>query len=343
MTTTLPEPTGLAPAPAADRVLPAPARGGLDLHARAHGTGAPRFDPRVLRSRWVQVGVGDPDATARAAEHGVDFAAAGGRVWETDAHVYLPVTATRRDGDRVVSERIVLALSPDVVVTAQPQRHYGVFDKAIARMRRTPWLIGSSYGVAYALLYALNEAADRVVAYASDLLEDMSDEIDEATRGVDSRGREIGVSDMQDTITRMNRAEEIVSRAQESQLSLARAARHLRSEIADSDPVLAGLVETLVADIDGVKQHAGFEHDKVRYLQQAIMTSLDVKQAQIVKVFTIITAVFLPPTLIASFYGMNFTHMPELDRPSGFTVTVLLTLVAAVIPLAYIKRRGWLR
>ena len=57
----------------------------------------------------------------------------------------------------------------------------------------------------------------------------------------------------------------------------------------------------------------------------------------------IITAVFLPPTLIASFYGMNFTHMPELDRPSGFTVTVLLTLVAAVIPLAYIKRRGWLR
>lgn len=343
MTTTLPEPRSLTPAPGVDRLLPAPARGGLDLHARAHGTGAPRFDPRVLRSRWVQVEVGDPDATARAAEHGVDFAAAGGRVWETDAHVYLPVTATRRDGDRVVYERIVLALSPDVVVTAQPQRHYGVFDKAIARMRRTPWLIGSSYGVAYALLYALNEAADRVVSYASDLLEDMSDEIDEATRGVDARGREIGVSDMQDTITRMNRAEEIVSRAQESQLSLARAARHLRSEIADSDPVLAGLVETLVADVDGVKQHASFEHDKVRYLQQAIMTSLDVKQAQIVKVFTIITAVFLPPTLIASFYGMNFTHMPELDRPSGFTVTVLLTLVAAVIPLAYIKRRGWLR
>ncbi len=127
------------------------------------------------------------------------------------------MTATRRDGDRVVDERIVLALSADVVVTAQPQRHYAVFDKAIARMRRTPWLIGSSYGVAYALLYALNEAADRVVSYASDLLEDMSDEIDEATRGVDSRGREIGVSDMQDTITRMNRAEEIVSRAQESQ------------------------------------------------------------------------------------------------------------------------------
>lgn len=314
-----------------------------DLRGRTPDADTPRFDARVLRSRWVQVAAGDPAATARAAEHGVDFAAAGGRVWETDAHVYLPVVATRRHGDQVLHERIVLALSPDVVVTAQPERHYPVFDKAVARLRRTPWLIGSSYGVAYALLYALNEAADRVVSHASDLLEDMSDEIDEATRGVDARGREIGVRDMQDTITRMNRAEEIVSRAQESQLSLARAARHLRSEIADGDPVLAGLVETLVADVEGVKEHAGFEHDKVRYLQQAIMTSLDVKQAQIVKVFTIITAVFLPPTLIASFYGMNFTHMPELDRPYGFTLTVLLTLVAAVIPLAYIKRRGWLR
>lgn len=303
----------------------------------------PRFDPAVLRTRWIQVPAGDADATARAAEHGVDFATAGDRVWETDVHVYLPVAATRRQGGEVLHERIVLALSPDVVATAQPVRHYPVFDKAIARMRRTPWLVGSAYGVAYALLYALNEAADRVVAHASDVLEEMSDEIDEATRGVDARGREIGVRDMQETITRMNRAEEIVSRAQESQLSLARAVRHLRSEIADSDPVLAGLVETLVADVEGVKEHAGFEHEKVRYLQQAIMTSLDVKQAQIVKVFTIITAVFLPPTLIASFYGMNFTHMPELDRPYGFTLTLLLTLVAAVIPLAYIRRRGWLR
>ncbi len=134
---------------------------------------------------------------------------------------------------------------------------------------------------------------------------------------------------------------ETLSRVQESQLKLARAARHLRAETVDAD--IAQRLDVLIADINGVKQHAGFEHDKVRYLQQAIMTSLDVKQAQIVKVFTIITAVFLPPTLIASFYGMNFTHMPELDRPYGFTLTVLVTLVAAVIPLAYIKRRGWLR
>jgi magnesium transporter len=55
-------------------------------------------------------------------------------------------------------------------------------------------------------------------------------------------------------------------------------------------------LDALIGDIDGVKQHAGFEQDKIRYLQQSVMTWLDVKQNQIVKVFTIITAVFLPPT-----------------------------------------------
>jgi magnesium transporter len=151
------------------------------------------------------------------------------------------------------------------------------------------------------------------------------------------------VMDMRDTMARMNEAEEIVSRTQESQLLLARAARHLMADTPGHDSDLDGLIAILIADIDGVKQHASFEHDKVRYLQQSVMTWLDVKQNQIVKVFTIITAVFLPPTLIATFYGMNFTWMPELEWAHGFLATTLFTLIAAVIPLAYIKQKGWLR
>ncbi len=237
----------------------------------------------------------------------------------------------------------MFALGHDKLITLQPVRHFAVFDKAIARIRRTPSLVRTPHGVMYALLYALNEASERVIDYASDALEAMSDEIAMATNGYDQRGREIGVTDMQDTIERMNEAEEIVSRSQESQLLLARAARHLRAEIGAADQHLSTLVEILVADLDGVKEHASYEHDKVRYLQQSIMTSLDVKQNQIVKVFTIITAVFLPPTLIATFYGMNFTNMPELAWEHGFLVTTLLTFIAALIPLWCIKRKGWLR
>ncbi len=303
-----------------------------------------RFDPEALRRVWVQVPADDPEAVVEAARTtGVDFAAASGRVWETDDFVYLPVVVNIRSGDTITREAIVFALGPEKLVTLQPVRHCAVFDKAIARIRRTPQLAQTPQGVMYALLYALNEASERVIDYASDALESMSDEITTATNGYDGRGREIGVSDMQDTIERMNEAEEIVSRSLESQLLLARAARHMRAEVGPDSAHVGLLVDILIADINGVKEHAGYEHDKVRYLQQSIMTSLDVKQNQIVKVFTIITAVFLPPTLIATFYGMNFTNMPELAWKHGFLVTTALTFVAALIPLWYIKRKGWLR
>lgn len=137
--------------------------------------------------------------------------------------------------------------------------------------------------------------------------------------------------------------EELIARVQESQLDLARCARYLRSEIGSRDTELRTEVEMLQADITGVKEHATFEHEKVRYLQQSVMTSLGVKQNQIVKVFTIITAVFLPPTLVATFYGMNFAVMPELSWEWGFTVTIAMTLAAALLPLIYIRQKGWLR
>ncbi|MFI9508492.1 CorA family divalent cation transporter [Nocardia sp. NPDC052566] len=302
------------------------------------------FDTEVLHRHWIPLSATDTETAAVLRERlGVDFATARNRVWETDNFLYFPVVANYKRGDRVERETIVFALGAEFLVTLQPADHFPPFDKAVAKMRRTPTLAASPHGVMYALLWALNEASERVIHYASDALEAMNDEIEMATKGYDHRGREIGVADMRGTMFRMNAAEEIVSRTQETQLQLARAARHLMAETPCHIGDLDGLIPILIADIDGVKQHAGFEHDKVRYLQQSVMTWLDVKQNQIVKVFTIITAVFLPPTLIATFYGMNFTWMPELEWQHGFLATTLMTLVAAVIPLVYIKRKGWLR
>lgn len=307
-------------------------------------TESARFTPEALRRHWVQVPADNPETvTELTSRLGVDFTTENGRVWETDDFVYLPVVVNIHDGEVVRREAVVFALGDDVLVTLQPHAHFTPFDKAVARLRRQPHLAATPHGIMYALLYALNDAGEQVIDYASTALESMTDEIGLATRGMDTRGRDVGVSEMQATITRINGAEEIVSRCQESQLQMARAARYLRAETPTEDTELCMLIEILTADISGAKEHASFEHNKVRYLQQSIMASLDVKQNQIVKVFTIITAVFLPPTLVATFYGMNFTWMPELAWKHGFLATTLLTLVAALIPLAYIKRKGWLR
>jgi magnesium transporter len=82
---------------------------------------------------------------------------------------------------------------------------------------------------------------------------------------------------------------------------------------------------------------------RANYLQGSVTNILNIKQNQIVKIFTIITAVFLPPTLVATFDGMNFAIMPELSWENGFIYSVILTLVGALLPLVYIKWKGWLR
>ncbi|EHU1481801.1 hypothetical protein V5442_003692 [Acinetobacter baumannii] len=103
------------------------------------------------------------------------------------------------------------------------------------------------------------------------------------------------------------------------------------------------LVSKLACDVVEVKKYASFEYEKVRYLQNAVTNMMNIKQNQIVKVFTIITAVFLSLTLVGTFYEMDFDVMPELSWEHGFLYCIILTLAVAIIPLAYIKYKGWLR
>jgi magnesium transporter len=264
--------------------------------------------------------------------------------YEEDAHfIYLPVSVLVREADGVRQDHVLFALGDATLVTIEPAEGFAPFDRAPAILTRRAELPRDAKGVMFALLQASNSSANRIVELASAALECMSVRIREIGDGVDADGREITADDIGDAMAELNDREELISRILEGQLLLERAARYLRAELDTGDVELRGDVETLISDIQSIKEHAGFEHDKVRYLQQSVMTSLNAKQNQVVKVFTIITAVFLPPTLIATFYGMNFAVMPELSWEWGFTVTILLTLLAALLPLAYIKKKGWLR
>lgn len=313
------------------------------MTTRKHHQTTRPFDLTNVEQRWLRIPEDDPAALQAArVEHEVMFPALSAGMEEDDNFIYVPVCQLVRSPDGPRRVTVFFALGHDLLITLGPAS-FVPFDKAIVRMRRNPRLVGTPRGIMQAILHAMNEASAEVVESASDSLETMNDDIQRLANGRDHKGREIGVSDIQDTTFALNDTEELISRCLEGQLMLARAARYLRMELNGDDPELASLVDLLIADINGVKERAAFEHDKVRFLQQSVLASLDVKQNQIVKVFTIITAVFLPPTLIATFYGMNFAHMPELAWEYGFPVSIGMTLVAAFLPLWYIKQKGWLR
>ena len=127
-------------------------------------------------------------------------------------------------------------------------------------------------------------------------------------------------------------------------LSLQRLSGFFGQVLADraNSKELRGRVRTLEHDLESLSDHSSFVSQKVTFLLDATLGMINIEQSNIIKIFSIAAGVFLPPTLIASIYGMNFAFMPELKWQYGYPLAGLLMLASAVLPFWYFKRRGWL-
>ena len=297
-----------------------------------------------LSAHWHDIRVGDTDALAHAGEaNRCVFPPPEAIFEEDDEYTYLPVTVVVPDGDAVRTQRVLFALGQDVLLTLEPADGFPAFDRVAAILRRRPAVPRSAHGIMCALLQVTNSVSNQSIEFAIEKLEAMATQMQHVTQGFDASGRKMTTDDIYATVLERDARERLVSRIQDTQLLMARAARYLRAEITGEQVDLRGEVVTLIFDIQRIKEHASFEHDKVRYLLLSVTTALNAKQNQVVKVFTIITAVSVPPTLIATLYGMNFAVMPELSWAFGFPATIILTVLAALLPLWYIQRKEWLR
>ncbi|PPI84856.1 magnesium and cobalt transport protein CorA [Marinobacter maroccanus] len=113
--------------------------------------------------------------------------------------------------------------------------------------------------------------------------------------------------------------------------------RHLRNEGEHRETL-----REINRDIETLMSHTTFLFDKINFLMDSTQGFINIEQNQIIKIFSIAAVVFLPPTLIASIYGMNFEHMPELEWIAGYPAALGLMVLAAFAPYWYFKRKGWL-
>lgn len=95
-------------------------------------------------------------------------------------------------------------------------------------------------------------------------------------------------------------------------------------------------------EVGSLTEYANFLSQRINFLLDATLGMLNVEQNMIIKVFTVAAAVFMPPTLIASIYGMNFKNMPEISWIFGYPMALVMIVVSALIPYYYFKRKGWL-
>lgn len=135
----------------------------------------------------------------------------------------------------------------------------------------------------------------------------------------------------------------LVSKARDSLVSLSRMVAFLRSlpkvrEDREADE-LCGIV---AHDIQSLSEHAAFVSNNITFLLDASLGLINVEQNAIIKIFSIASVVFLPPTLVASIYGMNFHFMPELEWTFGYGFALVAMLLSAVIPFLLFRWKGWL-
>ncbi|MCA1416802.1 magnesium transporter, partial [Bradyrhizobium sp. NBAIM20] len=99
----------------------------------------------------------------------------------------------------------------------------------------------------------------------------------------------------------------------------------------------------ILRDIDSLDSHTAFLFDKINFLMDATVGFININQNKIIKIFSVASVALLPPTLIASIYGMNFKNMPELEHPWGYPFALGLMVASVAAPFIYFRRKGWLK
>jgi magnesium transporter len=101
-------------------------------------------------------------------------------------------------------------------------------------------------------------------------------------------------------------------------------------------------IRIMIKDVGSLLDHTSFNFERLEYLQNTFLGLVDLEQNEIIKIFTVVTVIAMPPTLIASLYGMNFQFMPELDEIWGYPFAIALMILSSGLTLFYFKRKGWL-
>ncbi|MCY7338990.1 MAG: magnesium transporter CorA family protein [Sphingomonas bacterium] len=144
-------------------------------------------------------------------------------------------------------------------------------------------------------------------------------------------------------LMRIGKAQQVLAKLRETSVSSTRLLTFLASlDSIDGDAVNRRHVQSLVADAHALNDHSNFLGDNLTFLLDASLGLISLQQNLVMKIFSIVAVVLMPPTLIAGIYGMNFTHMPELAWLAGYPWALGLMLASAVLPYMFARRRGWL-
>ena len=208
-----------------------------------------------------------------------------------------------------------------------------VFRLLRLRARRTPALIEDAKDV-------LLKLYDADAEYSADALEGIYDSLEKVSARV--LKQDVNDEAAGDALSAIAKEEDLNGRIRRNVMDTRRALSFMmRSRMLSGEQFEEA--RQILRDIDSLDSHTAFLFDKINFLMSATVGFININQNKIIKIFSVASVALLPPTLIASIYGMNFRAMPELDWPLGYPFALVLMAASVAAPFIYFRRKGWLR
>ena len=208
-----------------------------------------------------------------------------------------------------------------------------VFRLLRMRARRMPGLIENAKDVLLMLF-------DADAEYCADTLEDIYDDLETVSRQV--LAGEVTDNKAGEVLAAIARHEDMSGRIRRNVMDTRRAVSFMmRTRMLSAEQFEDA--RQILRDLDSLDGHTAFLFDKINFLMDATVGFININQNKIIKIFSVASVALLPPTLIASLYGMNFQYMPELSQKWGYPFALGLMVLSAVVPMLYFRKRGWLK
>jgi magnesium transporter len=287
-------------------------------------------DPNDNERSWVKsiYGVTLPD------EDEVKDIEASARYYEAengDLHLRTDFLLEEDDGPaRVVTVAFILAR--DMLFSVHTD-DLPVFRLVRMRARSRPGSI-NDYKDVLLDLYATD------AEYSADALEGIYQSLEEVSRSV--LQKDFTDQDAAASLNAIAQEEDLNGRIRRNMMDTRRAVSFLmRGRLLNADQFEEA--RQILRDIESLDGHTAFLFDKINFLMDATVGFININQNKIIKIFSVASVAFLPPTLIASIYGMNFKILPELNWDFGYPFAIVLMLASAITPFWYFRKRGWLK
>ena len=296
------------------------------------------FDPTKAEDQFVESCLGI-DIPTRAEMDDIEPSA---RLYNENGAEFMTITVLyNADTEEPQKTPITFVLRNNQLVTVRyaDPRPFVLFERLCTRPTANPFTSGER------VMLGLIEA---IIDRLAQLLETTGDEIDQISHEVfrnKTRNVTRKAHDLQEIVERIGKKGDILSLARESLVSITRLSSfHQTIDVGEPRAVkeLRQELKMLQRDAAALSDHAAFLNTKVNFLLDATLGLINLEQNKIIKIFSVAAVVFLPPTLVASVYGMNFDIMPELHWTFGYPWALGLMILSAILPYLFFKRKGWL-